>query len=271
MAEFGLSREDATEALFSDAGGDLGAGPGGAGARRGDAIARDAAQKDEHGRRGVPGVLVPGAAQIERSSLRARDDAATDARARGRAGSARRHGLGRHAPRVRTAPRRSGRLSRRRVVARVVARSGPSSSRGSRAPRRGRPGPQRQRDAETRGRAGVVDTLLYGALAERSDARDGKETDLGPVHALLRRACCGVVEASVAAVAAAAPPASKKFFKGTRCSPMRKGTYYPGTVVAARGAAYDVRYGPGDGTERHARACRRRGDAESRARARRVP
>ena len=74
--------------------------------------------------------------------------------------------------------------------------------------------PQRQRDAETRGRAGVVDTLLYGARAERSDARDGRETDLGPVHALLRRACCGVVEASVAAVAAAAPPASKQFFRG---------------------------------------------------------
>ena len=84
------------------------------------------------------------------------------------------------------------------------------------------------------------------------------------MHALLRRACCGVVEASVAAVAAAAPPASKKFFKGDAVLAdwRGRGTYYPGTVVAARGAAYDVRYADRE-TERnvtHARI-RRRGDA----------
>ena len=264
MAEFGLSREDASQALH-DAGGDLErarAAPAPVEATRTPATPRrktstaDAeylaslfrallrveelarARDDSRRTRALAGEQARLAGMVSDDTLRAYHD---------RAASFRPTRLGDGSSRASSF--RSGRLA-----------STPQS--------RSAPGtpwtPQRQRDAETRGRTGVVDTLLYGALAERSDARDGKETDLGPVHALLRRACCGVVEASVAAVAAAAPPASKKFFKGDAVLAdwRGRGTYYPGTVVAARGAAYDVRYADRE-TERnvtHARI-RRRGDA----------
>ena len=119
--------------------------------------------------------------------------------------------------------------------------------------------------------ASLVERLLYGHLAERPDARDGKrqDADLGPVHALLRKACCRVVEDSLGAVSLAAPPPSKIFVPGDMILADWKGrgTYYPGEVIQARGQLYDVRY-----TDRetepdvtHARI-RRRGDAREGAR-----
>ena len=72
-----------------------------------------------------------------------------------------------------------------------------------------------------------------------------------------------VVEASVAAVAAAAPGLEEIFKGDAVLADWRgRGTYYPGTVVAARGAAYDVRYADRE-TER---ASRTRASGAGRAR-----